>query len=542
MAISSVKPYTMSLRKFYDEESKSIFIPSIQREFVWDADQAKELVESILNNYPIGSIILWETKEPVPSSKLYDSRSGSLRGENDRKYVIDGQQRLTSLILLKNHWNITRDGKPIKLESIGYIPETKSFKISNRGIDLSTIVNATLADPEALKKLQVEYPKEFQEAIQNIGGRILSYEIPFYIIKTDTESDSDIYERIADIFTRVNSAGTQIGNLEMFLSFFAATFSKGQKELIMNFHDELNRKHGIDLEPIIRFIFSELGMSQYQITRVKSFKTALQDLKKEYEKNAGALNNLLRGYFSASKIVMELLGTELGFTSTRYLPSQNIIVPLFDFVYRGKFKDLSDLKRPQRTKMIDWFLTGSFHGLYSGSPTSKLAKDLKFTSNSKGVFPYDELIRNMRGAINVSKIRKEDLKDGMANNVYRDKSYLMILFALLHNKKATNWAGQLINFDNVTIQHIFPKEYLIDNSIEQQEKINSLGNLTFIDQSVNSSIGNTAPEDYLKKYDPMVLSSHLIPQDRSLWKVSNYYRFLKARFTLIWDEFNKFQS
>ena len=542
MAISSVKPYTMSLMKFYGEESNLIFIPSIQREFVWDVDQVKELVESIINNYPIGSIILWETDEPVPSSKLYDIGKEPKNTESARKYVIDGQQRLTSLILIKNRWKIERDGKPIETDSIRYIPETKSFTISNRrGIDLSDIVDASLANPDALTYLQNNFPKEFQDAIQNVGRRILNYEIPFYAIKTNSEANNDIYEKIADIFTRVNSSGTQIGNLEMFLSFFAAAFPKGQKERLMNFHDEMNKKHGIDLEPIIRFIFSELEMTQYQITRVKSFKNALQEIKERFEDNLEELDLVINRCFKALEIVLDMLANELGFTSTKYLPSQNILIPIFDFVYRSNIKDSSALKETELKNIKYWLLTGSFHGLYSGSPTTKLVQDLKVTNASKGTFPYKRMMLNMKKTINISKIRREDIQRGMETSVSKSKNFLMLLFALLYSKGATNWAGALINFDNVTVHHIFPREYLIENSVDEPEKINSLGNLTFIDQSANSSIGVSPPDQYLKDYDRNVLFTHLIPTDKELWKLKNYTRFLKERSVLIWNELKLFQ-
>lgn len=541
MEISSVKPYTMSLRKFYDEESNAVFIPSIQRDFVWEVDQVRELVESIISNYPIGSIILWETSGVVPASKLYDGDGQKVEKKAEKRYVIDGQQRLTSLVLLKNHWKINRDNKGIAIESIRYVPETRSFTVGRlKGIDLSEIIDAALANPVALTNLQKNFPKQFQGAIQDVGARLLNYEIPFYSIKTEIESGTDIYEKIADIFTRVNSAGTQIGNLEMFLSFFAAAFPKGQKEKIMKFHDDVSRTYGLDLEPIIRFVFSELGMTQYQITKTKSFKAALKYMKEKYEKNERELDSVISRCFLATKIVMELLSKDFGFNSTKYLPSQNIIVPLFDFVFRSGIRNLDELKPAQRKKMHNWLLIGSFHALYSGSPTAKLTQDLKITGTTKGIFPYDSMIRRIRETVYVSKIRREDLQSGYTGNVSRSKNYLMLLFALLHNKKATNWAGHILNFDNVTVHHIFPRDYLIEESIDQPEKINSLCNLTFISQSANSSIGNRSPEDYLPEYDSKVLSAHLIPSDKSLWKVRNFDRFLKTRFQLLWEETKTF--
>ena len=41
-------------------ESRKYILPSFQRQYVWDEDDIKDLINSIINNYPIGTIILWK--------------------------------------------------------------------------------------------------------------------------------------------------------------------------------------------------------------------------------------------------------------------------------------------------------------------------------------------------------------------------------------------------------------------------------------------------------------------------------------------------
>jgi uncharacterized protein with ParB-like and HNH nuclease domain len=41
-------------------------LPSIQREFVWGTEQIEKLFDSILRDYPIGSLLLWE----IPPAKV----------------------------------------------------------------------------------------------------------------------------------------------------------------------------------------------------------------------------------------------------------------------------------------------------------------------------------------------------------------------------------------------------------------------------------------------------------------------------------------
>ena len=39
-----------------------IKVPKFQRAFVWKDDQALNLLDSIANNYPVGSLLLWRTQ------------------------------------------------------------------------------------------------------------------------------------------------------------------------------------------------------------------------------------------------------------------------------------------------------------------------------------------------------------------------------------------------------------------------------------------------------------------------------------------------
>ena len=48
----------------YQIESKQIVLPEFQREYVWSKDQAKQLLVSLFNEYPTGSLLMWDTDNP----------------------------------------------------------------------------------------------------------------------------------------------------------------------------------------------------------------------------------------------------------------------------------------------------------------------------------------------------------------------------------------------------------------------------------------------------------------------------------------------
>lgn len=74
-----------------------IRIPDFQREFVWERSQIISLLDSVYQHFPIGSFLFWQTDDEIQSYR----RIGEVELRRDRgrsvQYVLDGQQRLTSL-------------------------------------------------------------------------------------------------------------------------------------------------------------------------------------------------------------------------------------------------------------------------------------------------------------------------------------------------------------------------------------------------------------------------------------------------------------
>lgn len=70
-------------------------LPEIQRHYVWQSTRVRDLLDSLYRGYPSGSILMWETDEPVPTREFAIAQeTNAFAG---RKLLLDGQQRLTSL-------------------------------------------------------------------------------------------------------------------------------------------------------------------------------------------------------------------------------------------------------------------------------------------------------------------------------------------------------------------------------------------------------------------------------------------------------------
>jgi uncharacterized protein with ParB-like and HNH nuclease domain len=91
-----------------------IKIPAFQRGFIWDQDQVVKLVDSLYHNYPIGSILLWNSMERLKSTRNVAGFEIPDRQPNyPVNYVLDGQQRLSTIyaVFCKNRTPVVTDGQ-----------------------------------------------------------------------------------------------------------------------------------------------------------------------------------------------------------------------------------------------------------------------------------------------------------------------------------------------------------------------------------------------------------------------------------------------
>src|SRR6476646_3006884 len=76
--------------------NRSAVLPDFQRNFVWEPGATQELIVSIANNYPAGSILRVRDNKRVFAARQFEG-APALNGAKHTFLVLDGQQRLTSL-------------------------------------------------------------------------------------------------------------------------------------------------------------------------------------------------------------------------------------------------------------------------------------------------------------------------------------------------------------------------------------------------------------------------------------------------------------
>ena len=70
MSIADIAPSAVKIDKLLHRmEEGEIKVPAFQRGFVWKQAQVIDLLDSIYNDFPIGSILLWNSHERLKSSR-----------------------------------------------------------------------------------------------------------------------------------------------------------------------------------------------------------------------------------------------------------------------------------------------------------------------------------------------------------------------------------------------------------------------------------------------------------------------------------------
>ena len=87
----------MKIRQIIDKiDENQLFVPAFQREYVWKKNDAKNLISSLIKDYPTGTMLTWETNNPpeLKGDYKYEINKGAV------KIILDGQQRITTLYML----------------------------------------------------------------------------------------------------------------------------------------------------------------------------------------------------------------------------------------------------------------------------------------------------------------------------------------------------------------------------------------------------------------------------------------------------------
>lgn len=460
-------------------------IPQFQRDFVWDLKSSARLLDSIVKGYPVGTFILWKTKERLRSIKEIGGQKFPEPDKGDFvNYVLDGQQRITSIYSALKGVNVIRgDGSEEDFKDI-YIDleakeDEKIVTTEIEGISQDQLIRLNELLYGGLVALS-KYPQKHHAQLEKYKDRIQSYN--YSVIQV-----SDVpLDAATEIFTRINVGGKP---LTLFQIMVAKTFDHNRNFDLAEKYDNLIESLGnVNYETISDS--TVLQLISLILTGTKECKRkVILNLKKDeiidiWDKAIESIESAVdyfRGYYRIPV--------------SRLLPYNALIVPFAYFFYYHPDKPTGDKQK----YLQDFFWRVSLSGRYSSSVESKLAQDIKRID----CILKDEL-PDYEWPINISP-------DFIKSNGWfsAGRSYIKaILCIYAYHQPKSFIDDSLVNISNAWLKqansknyhHFFPRAYLEKEGIAERQ-INNIFNITIVDDFLNKrKIKHNPPSKYMAKF------------------------------------------
>jgi hypothetical protein len=193
-------------------------VPVFQRAIKWRSTNVIDLFDSIHRGFPIGSLLM--NKRSADSADL---TFGSVEVKSpqvpDAWWVVDGQQRLTSLVATLQHPKPQPVGDVF---AIWFNLETQEFFRRSTAPPQTAIPLRTLGDHVRLLHWANEWSlkKERGDLVNRafeLQAKLLGFQVPFYVVNTD---DDDV---LRQVFRRSNNAGVAMTENEVFQGLYKGT-------------------------------------------------------------------------------------------------------------------------------------------------------------------------------------------------------------------------------------------------------------------------------------------------------------------------------
>ncbi|MDD3013667.1 MAG: DUF262 domain-containing protein [Candidatus Gastranaerophilales bacterium] len=497
-----------------------MFLPALQRKFVWKAEQIIELFDSILRGYPIGTFLFWNLEEVKNINAYsfyeflnhYDEESNKHNAlapfpqlENKEGYygVLDGQQRLSSLYLaLQGTYKFKKSRERYARERKLFIDLT--HEINNEQIEDAELTYKLdfLSKEEIEAKKKNEYWFEVRAILTfndieqaNEKADAIVEETPelqskakiirrnlrklFDVISADKKIinffnvENKELDEVLDIFVRVNSGGTVLSKTDLLMSTIVVHWEEA-RSIFDNFVEELNgdKKFKFNIDLIVRTALCLIG--QPAKVEVKSFNAkVVKEIKEKWDNIKIAIENMIN------------LLKSFGFTDST-MTSYLATIPISCYIYNGG--DIkSEISKSQIRNYITIALINQIFGRASNSVIDNLKKSLTETNS------FDYLINKHKKEF---EITNEGLEEILIRNK-KDAYSLMILTFLYPEKKF-----EQINFHQ---DHLHPVARFNEKELEQQgkdwfNKRNSIPNLHILEETENQSKNDTSLIEWRKTH------------------------------------------
>ncbi|MBM3472791.1 MAG: DUF262 domain-containing protein [Armatimonadetes bacterium] len=456
-----------------DIEGGVLKIPDFQRDFDWGIERTLRLLDSLAKGYPIGSFLFWDTQEPYGSVRnigglaLPDTPEG-----RDVTYVLDGQQRITSLYAAAKGAQI--EGRAYRVYcDLSTDPSDGEFFSCHAGDPSRCVELSELIGPDQ----HIAYDRLAEEARPCFNRVRDAFRLSHWPVIRVKHQPLDV---VCEMFERLNRGGMELDTFDIMVAkTWTPDFSLRER------CDEVaraleNKGFGRAADTtILQAVAAQLvgSIKEREILRIKR-------------------EEIISAWDSATEAVrhaVDFVRQTLGVPGIRLLPYPAVLVVL-SFFFRKRGLVAPD--RRQAERLMQYYWRAGFQERYGSNPSSTVPEDFRLVEDVAASRPAEVPVQ---WPVTWEEVRDAQLRLGSA--------FCRTLLSLLaHEGPVDLRNGSRVVLDNQYLaqansrhyHHVFPKAWLA--RVGLSEAANSLANIMLVPAQANLRIGAKPPSSYMRDF------------------------------------------
>ena len=494
-----------------NNDNNGWFLPAVQRPYVWGSRHENEqyickLFDSILKGYPIGGLIIWNTKEKIPYREfMSDYQTGDiprlvdvgLHGRIDKWLVYDGQQRLQTLYSCLKYtfngrilvydllFNLLVDHDPtetgfsfVDMNStldLNYLRCNELFsKLPNQDSDFEDEV---LARNKMLSQEQVKIVKQNLKRLWKIYVETDKLSLAYFPIQSSNE------EEVNEIFERLNTGGMALSQADLLFSRIKGNNDNYDfEEKLQLSSKDIYNKTGKG------YVFGAYSILQLLNLIIKGrVRVDPKDIKEaELSKFSNAWVDLeipLHDFFT------DYIWGQFKINNSSIIPRKLALLPLMVYFYEiyKKRKNFKHLTSDNIKKLNQYFIKSQINDWNLQSYADNFASIIMAKSNESNSDIFDFPILEIEKKINEKRQRNIDITDeGL-------KNYIWFSLKILTPNRVYQFEPDIRGRFNPELDHIFPIN-LKDKSTDYKKIVDVLWNMQPTKGDINGFKTNHHPK------------------------------------------------
>ena len=530
-----------------------LWLPNIQRPFVWSQDQIARLFDSIMRGYPINTVMFWKTTSAIAHRSFAITWKSEMdlsplrhTGNHLRKYfVLDGQQRIQAFaIALRGtydnaHFCFDVSSDPTQTPEEEEMKFRFAFKEDYAWpwIKVSEISswNNPAKRRSGLKKYSPSesLPDELDRMAENVHLLFerLGDDAVVRVMELDsTDTDAAIQyteDDVLEIFIRANSGGTTLAKSDLLFSLLTSKWDEAEI-LIDDLLESVNAgTYDFSRDFVLKLALVLLGeKAAYKVQKFR--KPGVRE----------QMEDAWPRIVAAFQVVRDFVQQHTYMRDDSSLPSNLLLIPFIfqRFEFPRAWETMT--ADPIASREFALFLSrASLAGTFAGAKDNLIDALVDEIRSKEGVFDAPSLERVI--SANGQSVLAKEARLLRANY---GTPLINVVLSMLYpdpTNYSPAYSGHL-----PTVDHIFPQALLKKVKTDKKARYskadrNVLANCMLLTASENQSKGAELPSEYLARQSDEFLQRHLIPANSKLWAMEQYDRFVEARWKLIKNQMAK---